>query len=137
VSYRSEALFGQALEVEIAAGAASETSLLVADNPFLPWTDHPIESRGHAYLRAEPTTAWLDAVISAGREAEAEQVLVVLTPSQSAWRANVEGHPSGSLEKIGRWATTRPGVRALLGDQEAWVLAIDVDGGRSGGGAGE
>ena len=113
--------------VEVAYAAATESSLLVADNPFLPWADHPIRARGHSYLRAEPTAAWLEALVAAGREADADEVLVVLTPSQSAWRTNVEGQPSRSLEKIGQWATTRSGVRALLGHREAWVLVVEVE----------
>ncbi|MCP3987913.1 MAG: hypothetical protein GY724_02480 [Actinomycetia bacterium] len=120
--------------VDVAYAAATKSSLLVADNPFLPWADRSTAVRAHTYLRAEPTTAWVDALVDEAAGSNAEEVVVVLTPSQSAWRTNFEGLPSGSLEQIGRWASSRTGVRVLSNQDGAWVLAIKVDDVVAGGG---
>ncbi len=113
--------------VDVAYGAANEGSLLVADNPFLPWADRPTPARALTYVRAEPTTAWLETLVAEAERSNADEVVVVLTPSQSAWRTHIEGQPSNSLEQIGRWAESRPGIRVLSDLGAAWVLVFEVD----------
>ncbi len=53
-----------------------------------------------------------------------DKVLVVFTPSQSAWLEHVEGEPARKLDVVGAWMAQQPGVTVLYQNAGAWVLQV-------------
>jgi hypothetical protein len=121
----------QAVELATEVAAGGRSTLVVADNPYVPWTGGPPagteELVAFVAVRAEPTTRWLDQVTTSASAGSHDRVVVVFTPSQSAWRQLAEGQPPQSLDRVAQWLATQPGVELVGGGTGAWVLAIDLD----------
>lgn len=119
--------------VEAAVDAVDDTTLVVVDNPYLPWGDQLIPGGTSlpplATIRAEPTAAWLDQIRAELDATGYQRAVIVLTRSQSAWRAEAEGHPPASLDQVGRWLADRPEVQVLARGAEAWVFVLEEGGG--------
>jgi hypothetical protein len=111
--------------VEVMYEAAGDDTLLVADNSFLPWADLRRESIEHRYVTAEPTVAWVEQLREEAADAGASRVIVIFTPSESAWRQHVESAPHRSLDQVGRWVATQPGAEVLYEHGGAWVVELD------------
>ncbi len=114
----------EAVEVMYANGDGS--TLYLADNSFLPWADFQRESNDHLYLPASPNLEWLDGVEELAIDAGAERVIVVLTPSQSAYNEHVFGTTPDALDRVGSWLSSQAGVETLYQNDGAWVLAFPV-----------
>jgi hypothetical protein len=99
-------------------------TVVVADNSFSPWGDRDRQRTPHLYSDAQPTGEWLDELRADAAEARAERILVIFTPSQSAWREQVESAPPGSLDQIGRWLANQPSVTVLHQADGAWVFSL-------------
>ncbi len=112
--------------VEAMYANADDDTVFIADNAFLPWGDQMRESIDHRYSQASPTTEWLDEVQAKAVDSEASRVIVVLTPSQSAWREHIDSEPNNSLNEVGEWLSAQPGVTVLYSNGGAWTLAFPV-----------
>jgi hypothetical protein len=111
--------------VEVMYDATGTDTMLVADNSFLPWADYRRESNEHRYVTAEPTVRWLQEVRDEAADAGDGRVIVIFTPSQSAWREQVESAAPGSLDQVGEWLATQPGVEVLYQRDGAWVATFE------------
>ncbi|MEM7337565.1 MAG: hypothetical protein AAF467_02890 [Actinomycetota bacterium] len=101
-------------------------TMLIADNSFLPWGTQNRHTHDHLYSRAEISEAWLADLQAKAIERGNDDILVVFTPSQSAFLEHVESAPPDSLDRVGEWMATQPGVRVVAQGGGAWVLGVDV-----------
>ena len=113
----------EALYQQLAEGDPHRT-VVVADNSFFPWGAQDRDRVPHLYSDAQPTREWLDELRAEAADHDAERILVVFTPTQSAWREHVESAPPGSLDQIGRWLANQPTVTVVHQGDGAWVLAM-------------
>jgi hypothetical protein len=128
--------------VQVLYENATDRSLLVTDNSFLPWGDRRRDTTEIRYSAAKPTTAWLrslraEAVLEVHvgdyrgfgnvkiDRVKASKILVIFTPTQSAWLEHVEGFEPHRLDEVGRWMATQPGVTVLYNEGGAWVFEVD------------
>jgi hypothetical protein len=127
--------------VEAMYAAVGPATVVVTDNSFLPWGGEARDTLVHRYSVAQISETWLrnlrfeaglqvheggyqDFRILGIDDATADKVIVVFTPSQSAWIHEVEGAEPGLLDAVGRWMSTQPGVTVLYEKDGAWVLEL-------------
>ena len=110
--------------VEAMYANVDDDTVFIADNAFLPWGDQMRESVDHRYSQASQTDEWLEDVRAKAVDSEADRIIVVLTPSQSAWREHIDSAPNNSLDDIGEWLSTQPGVSVLYSNGGAWTLSM-------------
>lgn len=129
--------------VEVLYENVTPRTLLVTDNSFMPWGDRDREFLVHRYSVAQPTDAWLRGLRAEAQlevhvgdyrgfneltaeQVKADKILVLMTPSESAWLHYVEGEPPDSLDAIGRWMSVQPGVTVLYQHDGAWVFELEA-----------
>lgn len=131
--------------VEVLYANAEPGTLIIADNSFLPWGDRGREHQSlePRYSVAQTSARWLQGLrgqapleIQGGGHDEfievetsqepylSDKVLVVFTPSQSAWLEHVEGEPARKLDVVGAWMAQQPGVTVLYQNAGAWVFQV-------------
>jgi hypothetical protein len=126
--------------VQVLYDNADEHTLAVSDDSFQPWGYQDRERIEHRYSEAQAASSWLrglraesDLKVHTGAYKEFEEyrvdaskILVLFTPSQSAWLEQVGGFPPRSLDTVGQWLSIQEGVTVLFHDDHgAWVLEIE------------
>ncbi len=131
--------------VEVLYAKAEPGTLIIADNSFLPWGDRGRENQSlePRYSVAQTSARWLQGLrgqaplelsdgghdgfteVDTSQEPyRSDKVLVVFTPSQSAWLEHVEGEPARKLDVVGTWMAQQPGVTVLYQNGGAWVFQV-------------